>query len=80
MLRGVHSKINFSLNLGRVDLRIVPVKDEIIVYHLQFFRKFFDHPFFLNRFLKMLNFAVARCEAISVAGGGLVYFSLFKNQ
>ena len=52
MLRGVHSKINFSLNLLRVDLRIFPVKDEIIAYHLQFFKKISDHPFFLNRFLK----------------------------
>ena len=37
MLRGVHYNINFSLNLVKVDLRIVPVKDEIIVYQLQFF-------------------------------------------
>ena len=41
MLRGVYSKINFSFNLFRVDLRIVPVKDEIIAYHLQFFYNFF---------------------------------------
>ena len=43
MLRGVHSKINFSLNLVRVDLRIVPVKDEIIVYHVQFEKKLTTH-------------------------------------
>ena len=68
MLRGVHSKINFSLNLVRVDLTIVPVKDEIIVYHLQFFKKNFDNPFFLNRFLESyglpwpLNLYLCNCS------------------
>ena len=71
MLRGAHSKINFSLNLGRVDLKVVPVKEEIVAYHLQFFPNFFELPLFFNRFL---NFAVAWCEAISVAGEGLVYW------
>ena len=30
MLRGVNTKINFSLNLGRVDLKVAPAKEERI--------------------------------------------------
>ena len=38
-------------------------------------------PLFLHQgSLKRLNFVVARCEAISVVGGGLLYFRLFKNR
>ena len=43
MLRGVHIKINFSLNLGRVGLIVVLWKEVVIAYHLQFF--YFLTPF-----------------------------------
>ena len=36
MLKGVHIKFNFSLNLSRVDLKFLRGKEEIIAYHLQF--------------------------------------------
>ena len=50
MLRGVHIKINFSLSLSRVDLKVVPAEEEIVVYHLQFFSNFFERPLFYSWF------------------------------
>jgi hypothetical protein len=52
MLRGVQTKINFSLNLTRVDLKVFRGKEETIAYHLQFLLNFSDHPLFFNRFFK----------------------------
>jgi hypothetical protein len=52
MLRGVQTKINFSPNLSRVDLKIALDKEERIAYQLQFFMNFSDHPLFSYRFLK----------------------------
>ena len=43
MLRGVYTKINISLNLSRVDSKVVPVKEERMAYHLQFFSIFSDN-------------------------------------
>ena len=40
MLSGVQTKINFSLNLSRVDSKVVPAKLERIAHHLQFFSIF----------------------------------------
>ena len=57
MLRGVQTKINFSPNLSRVDLKIALDKEERIAYQLQFFLNFFDHPLFSNRFEKKLKIA-----------------------
>ena len=37
MLRGVHTKINLSLNLSRVDLKVDPAKEEKIANDRQFF-------------------------------------------
>ena len=78
MLRGVHTKINFSLNLSRVDLKVFPVKEETIAHHLQFFPIFLNTRYFAIDFLESLNFAVEWCEAISVAGVLLLYFRFFK--
>ena len=52
MLSGVHTKINFSLKLSMVDLKVDPAKEEKNAYHLQFFPIFFEQPLFFNRFLK----------------------------
>ena len=73
MLRSVHSKINFSLNLFRVVLRIFPIKDEIIVHHLQIFKRFFDRPLFFNRFFKRLKYT-------SLPPAPSAKFSLFKKN
>ena len=56
MLKGVHIKFNFSLNLSREDLKVVPAKEEIIAYHLRFFLNFFEQPLFFYRFLKRLKY------------------------
>ena len=67
MLKGVQIKFKFSLNLSRATHYF-----SIASVQVQAFSKnaFFE---------KSLNFSVAWCETISVAGGGLVYFNLFKN-
>ena len=78
MLSGVHTKINFSLNLSRVDLKVFPVEEETIAHHLQFFPIFLTNRYFSIDFLKSLKFAVEWCEAISVAGVLLLYFRFLK--
>jgi hypothetical protein len=48
----VHTIINFPLNLDWVDLKVVPGKEDVIPYYLQFSLSFFANPsvfFFKNQ-------------------------------
>ena len=79
MLRGVHTKINFSLNLSRVDLKVAPDKKERIACHLQFFPIFFDHPLFFNRFLKKPELCRRMVQGHFNSRRGSLEFRLFQN-
>ena len=80
MLRGAHTKINFSLNLSRVDLKVAPVKKERIAYHLQFFPIFFEQPLFFNQIVKKLKYKRSPPATEMASHHATAKFRLFQKS